>query len=64
MCKVKNLDDCNYNIKTNLISIIIDTFKKPLKPFKFFKAIFLSILNKMNETVFSEKRRQKSGSHS
>ncbi len=28
MYKVKNLDDCNYNIKTSLIPIIIDTFKK------------------------------------
>jgi hypothetical protein len=34
--KVKNLDYCNYNIKTNLIPIMIDTFKKQLKPFKFF----------------------------
>ena len=36
MYKVKNLDDRNYNIKTNLIPIIIDTFKKQLKSFKFF----------------------------
>ena len=64
MYKVKNLDDCNYNIKTNLIPIIKDTFKKQLKPFKFFLSLIVSILNKMNETGFSEKSRQKSGSNS
>ena len=64
MYKVKNLDDCNYNIKTNLIPIIKDTFKKQLKPFKFFLSLIVSILNKMNETGFSEKSRLKSGSNS